>query len=93
MPFRSPESQRKHYAAQSMYLDQIKDRPCADCGQWYPPYVMDLDHVRGEKSRAVRKMVGKVGMQRLVAEVAKCDVVCANCHRIRTHARRGNHEH
>jgi hypothetical protein len=32
------------------YVDELKSRPCVDCGVRYPPYVMDFDHVRGEKS-------------------------------------------
>ena len=31
------------------YVDTLKRVPCADCGVEYPPYVMDFDHVRGEK--------------------------------------------
>jgi hypothetical protein len=48
---------------------------------------MDLDHVRGRKEFKVSEAVQKaysINVERLHAEIAKCDVVCANCHRIRT---------
>jgi hypothetical protein len=64
----------------------LKSRPCADCGNEYPSYVMDFDHV-GEKLEAVSRMVPSYALKRLQSEIAKCDVVCANCHRIRTFQR------
>jgi hypothetical protein len=62
-----------------------KAQPCADCGKRYPYYVMDFDHRRGQKTTEVAKLVSNATPQRLRAEIAKCDVVCANCHRERTH--------
>lgn len=65
-----------------------KDRPCADCGGMFPHYVMDLDHVRGEKRFALSAAIGKNRpMEEFLEELKKCDVVCANCHRVRSHAR------
>lgn len=62
-----------------------------DCGQSYPFYVMDLDHVpeRGPKLFNLGS-VGRIGcgMAKLLAEIAKCDPVCANCHRIRSYERK-----
>ena len=49
-----------------------------------PPEVMELDHVRGEKSFGLS--VGRLRLQPLDlirAEIAKCDVRCPNCHRMR----------
>jgi hypothetical protein len=67
---------------------EAKNRPCADCGRSYPPYVMDFDHVRGEKVANVSVLVaGGASRRRVLAEIAKCEVVCANCHRERTHGR------
>lgn len=65
-----------------------KDRPCADCGLRYPPYVMDLDHQPGfEKTANVARMISAgYAESRVREELEKCEVVCANCHRIRTHA-------
>ena len=69
-------------------IKRAKNIPCADCGMHYPSYVMDLDHVRGKKEFPVGIAAGKqVSFNRLVAEIAKCEVVCSNCHRERTHSR------
>lgn len=64
--------------------------PCADCQQVFHPVCMDFDHVRGTKVLNVSAAVLKGwGWDRLEAEIAKCDLVCSNCHRLRTHLRRG----
>jgi hypothetical protein len=74
---------RQHLAG---IVKTAKDQPCADCGIRYPVYVMDFDHVRGEKQSNVASLVGmSASEERLRAEIAKCDVVCANCHRERTY--------
>ena len=67
---------------------EAKDRPCADCGVRYPYYVVDLDHVEDDKVMIVSKLVNFGATQRVVDEIAKCEAVCANCHRVRTHLRR-----
>jgi hypothetical protein len=69
-------------------LREAKEKPCADCGVTYPYYVMDFDHVSGEKLYEVSRLVALGSVSKLVAELAKCDVVCSNCHRERTHRRR-----
>lgn len=61
---------------------RAKSVPCADCGRVYPFYVMEFDHVRGEKAFNIGG--AKVSRKRLLDEIAKCDVVCSNCHRERT---------
>src|SRR2546423_13858300 len=67
---------------------ELKSRPCADCGQTFPFYVMDFDHREGEEKTAqVAMLVNAMNLQRLLAEIEKCDLVCANCHRIRTYKR------
>jgi ribosomal protein S20 len=69
-------------------IRDIKARPCANCGGLYPYYVMDFDHrVDEEKIAHVSKLVQRLNIPRLMDEIAKCDVVCANCHRIRTYER------
>jgi hypothetical protein len=64
-------------------------RACADCHKEYPPYVMDFDHRPDtEKVCEVALLAHRgVSRERILEEVAKCDLVCANCHRERTHKR------
>jgi L-lysine 2,3-aminomutase len=47
---------------------------------------MDFDHT-GEKTGEVSSFVFTYSTERLLAEVKRCDVVCANCHRVRTYQR------
>jgi hypothetical protein len=66
-------------------IDEVKtEAVCADCGIDYPPYIMDFDHVRGVKKCGVSQVHLIASLEALYEEIAKCDVVCANCHRHRT---------
>lgn len=66
----------------------LKAFPCTDCGVQYPHYVMDFDHREPEKKVApISRFKSSTPMETLVAEIEKCDLVCANCHRERTHGR------
>lgn len=61
---------------------------CMDCGYAKNYEALDFDHRPGMiKIADISVMLGS-SEQRLLAEIAKCDVVCANCHRIRTHVTR-----
>jgi len=68
----------------------LKDGPCVDCGGKFPSECMDFDHVpeRGPKLASVGRLLRDEEL--LQAEIAKCDLVCSNCHRIRTKARGGH---
>jgi uncharacterized protein YbaR (Trm112 family) len=59
--------------------------PCQDCGE-KDPVVLEFDHVSGEKSSAITDMVrgGAYRWDTIAAEIEKCVVRCANCHRRRT---------
>jgi hypothetical protein len=86
---KSLERKRASWRAHAAMLDAIKLRPCADCGSTFPPCAMDFDHRSpATKRTAVSRMIGRAGMASILAEVAKCDIVCANCHRERTFRRR-----
>lgn len=76
------------YQETRSFIDSLKSKPCLDCGIQYPPYVMDFDHRPGvTKIKHVSQMRFQP-KQEILAEAAKCDVVCSNCHRQRTHDRR-----
>lgn len=71
-------------------LDHLKSHPCVDCGT-SDVRVLEFDHRDGTGKVAAVAVLARAGypLERVVAEVAKCDVRCANCHRIRTHTQRG----
>lgn len=72
------------------YVRKIKEAtPCADCGINYPWYVKDFDHVRGTKYKNISRLVFQTASRATIdQELAKCDVVCSNCHRERSFQRR-----
>ena len=79
--------------ARRLLLRQLKSGPCVECGGTFHTAAMDFDHVRGEKLFEIGSPVGLgVSRARLDDEIAKCDLVCANCHRVRTFNRRHSGE-
>ena len=72
------------------YLRRLRSRtPCADCGKKFHFSAMDFDHVSGTKIGCLSELAGaRVRLERLKEEAAKCEIVCANCHRVRTWKRR-----
>ena len=69
-------------------LERVKRRPCDDCGGRFLSCAMDFDHRNpAHKRYTLSRVVGRAGNERIMAEVTKCDIVCANCHRDRTHRR------
>lgn len=64
----------------------LRDHPCVDCGE-DDPVVLEFDHLR-DKKFAISSGIRGRNWRDVLDEIAKCEVVCANCHRRRT-ARRG----
>jgi hypothetical protein len=70
------------------WLRDLRRVRCMDCGGMFPPHVMDFDH-RDPRAKLFSLAADKVYLKNravLEAEAAKCDIVCGNCHRIRTAA-------
>ena len=78
---------KKKSAEGRAFINQLKDRPCMDCGGRFPPECMDFDHVRGVKNFGVSSRATSP-KSLILTEIAKCDLICSNCHRIRTKARK-----
>lgn len=68
------------------FIASLKDKPCSDCEQSFPPECMDFDHVSGSKKYVISQMA-YWGRKTILREIAKCELVCSNCHRIRTKRR------
>ena len=87
----SPEkiSIKKQKEVLAQYLKDLKEKnPCMDCKVSYPYYMMDFDHVRGTKHSNVAELINTLSKKRLDEEIAKCEIVCSNCHRARTYIRK-----
>ena len=73
--------------ARRKLYEEARAKPCTDCGREYPLVCMELDHVRGDKAFCIGASHMHVRTHVLIEEIAKCDPVCANCHKLRTAAR------
>jgi hypothetical protein len=96
----TPEAVKRHFDQQCVYhlarraerrafIDSIKlAAGCIDCGYNLNAEVLDFDHLdSATKIAGIAAMIDH-SMPLLIAEIAKCVVRCANCHRIVTQARR-----
>lgn len=90
MPYSNREQQKKAVRKRQnhmrlLYQEYKESQSCADCGKYYPYYVMQFDHVRGEKKFTLATRSASFGSKKFMDELKKCDLVCANCHMIREH--------
>lgn len=66
-------------------VNRIKEAsPCTDCGESYPACVMQFDHTGDDKVLAVSRLLRSKGWPTVLDEIAKCELVCANCHAVRS---------
>ncbi len=75
-------------APRKAHVNTLKqDQPCVDCGGSFPSVCMDYDHVQAPKLFSISHWphLVKYTEEDLQQELLKCELVCSNCHRIRTH--------
>jgi hypothetical protein len=65
---------------------ELKDgKECTDCRRAFPYYVLHWDHITNDKVTNVSKMIMQAcSKEKILKEIAKCELVCANCHAERT---------
>lgn len=85
----SSDRARRYRDKRVALMRRHKERPCSDCEETWPAPAMHFDHVpnRGEKRAAVAALAKVGDIDIMLSEMDKCDVVCANCHAIRTKER------
>jgi hypothetical protein len=71
-----------------LLIEYFAEHPCVDCGE-ADPLVLEFDHLR-DKSFEIAAGIIDHSWARILAEIEKCEVVCANCHRRRTVRRRAS---
>lgn len=79
-------AKRLSRAELSVKVAELKSAPCMDCKRCFPSVAMDFDHRnRKAKTASVSSMVSRhLDWDAIQAEIAKCDLVCSNCHRVRS---------
>lgn len=84
------ENDRNRHAALRRKINLLKmERPCYDCGGVFPPNCMDWDHLpQFEKRFEIGPKIASRGFDAVIDEINKCQLVCSNCHRLRTEARK-----
>lgn len=64
------------------WMNEKKNVPCYRCGVKYPPFVMDWHHrEREQKELSIGRSLHR-SLKIIEKEIQKCDLYCANCHRI-----------
>lgn len=89
---KAAEWDRARRADNRKLLDDYKmARGCAECGYHDHPAALDFHHLDPSQKRFNIGSLATGGhrIERLMAEIEKCSVLCANCHRILTHSERG----
>lgn len=66
------------------YINGLKNNPCTDCGNIFPPCAMDFDHLEDKKFLISKASYRGIAFSKIQEELSKCELVCAVCHRIRT---------
>ena len=84
----SPESQKALVERNQKYIISVLSAGCVDCGN-SDIRVLEFDHISNDKFKNVSAL--RTGsLEKIKEEIAKCEVVCANCHKIRTYGRMNN---
>jgi hypothetical protein len=68
-------------------VNVLKRQPCMDCHNRFDPCQMDFDHRDGSRKRRAISQMLSWSLTAIIKEINKCDLVCSNCHRLRTKLR------
>ncbi len=71
-------------------LIELRKNPCTDCGKTFDPVVMEFDHRDPRTKTGDISALTMATWERIQKELDKCDLVCANCHNIRSAQQRKN---
>ena len=83
------EYSRNRARAQRAWLRTLKEgKPCEDCGLTFPHFVLDWHHRNPlDKEFEIANGGLSKGRQTILSEIAKCSLLCANCHRVREYSK------
>jgi len=80
---------KQRRAEKEAYVRTLKEsNPCVDCGKKYLACQMQYDHIGSDKVASVSDLIRSSTMAKIKEEIAKCELVCSNCHALRTWKRK-----
>lgn len=83
------EARNKRRVARKEWIQSVKvERGCSDCGYNSHPEALHFDHLPEHKKEYAIATLADSAVSKYLDEIEKCEVVCANCHAIRTYNRR-----
>jgi hypothetical protein len=80
--------QRRSAETRAWVRRQYEGIPCQDCRGVFHWFAMQFDHRPGSVKKFTISQAGCRSRVSVAEEIAKCDLLCANCHAIRTHVTR-----
>ena len=82
-------TKRKRWKQLVDWHNKLKEsKPCADCGQYFHHAAMGWDHLPGSDKHNDVSNLRRISRRAVLAEIEKCELVCANCHAVRSYERR-----
>lgn len=82
------EYQRMYQREKRAWLQTLKEgKPCISCGTEYHPAAMQWHHRDPSKKTSEVSRLASYSKARILEEIAKCDLMCANCHAVETHTK------
>ncbi len=78
---RKKQALRRRFEAQELIMS-LKSDPCVDCKKRFHPCQMDFIHPKDHDGVSVHGLLLK-SKKRILDEISKCVLVCANCGRLR----------
>lgn len=84
---RKKQEQKERYTVNKKISDALKaSTPCKDCNKYWHPCQMQFDHLLNKKYN-ISEMLSNHTWNTIEKEIQKCELVCANCHSLRTYNR------
>jgi len=87
---RRRQAKRTRVQVRQRMWQHLLSHPCIDCGET-DPRVLDFDHLRDKRAEVGALVRAGASWTRVLEEIAKCQVRCANCHRRRTMKEAGSY--
>lgn len=81
---RTAEDYKNQYNRRKYWIDKIKQhKGCVHCGYNEHACALDFDHINpDDKLFLIPRVLGRSRLKRIFAEIRKCQILCANCHRV-----------